>query len=191
MEVLDSATRPGVSVLVPAGRIDHAKVRLGRIIWRNHRAYDAHRRSAITASTIVDARRHKRTRHQSLNPGPCRDACQTRRGRPASGTRLKSGVLLCVSNWNTPKDELGSRSMGYHTFARPPQSLEPQRKPLWTFLKNEHVYTCELVVFGIGSEARVLRDGDLLVARRFDQEWRTVQWAEEERKFIEATQIDF
>jgi hypothetical protein len=81
--------------------------------------------------------------------------------------------------------------MGYHPFARPPQSLERQRKPLWTFLKNEHVYTCELVVFGIGSEARVLKDGDLLVARRFDQEWRTVQWAEEERKFIEATQIDF
>jgi hypothetical protein len=81
--------------------------------------------------------------------------------------------------------------MGYDPFARLPPRLEPQRKPLWTFLKNDHVYTGELVVFGIGSEARILRDGDLLVSRRFDQEWRTVQWAEEERKFIEATQIDF
>src|SRR4029450_8771036 len=150
-----------------------------------------HRRSAVTASTIVDARRHKRTRHQSLNPGSSRDACQTRRGRPASGTRLKSGGVFCVSKWNTQKCKLGARSMASPSFPPPPQSLEPQRKPLWTFLKNEHVYACELVIFGVGSEARVLRDGDLLVARRFDQEWRTVQWAEEERKFIEATQIDF
>jgi hypothetical protein len=31
MAVLDSEMGPGVSVLVPDGRIDHAKVRLGRI----------------------------------------------------------------------------------------------------------------------------------------------------------------
>jgi hypothetical protein len=76
--------------------------------------------------------------------------------------------------------------MDYDPLARPPQRSQPQRKPLWTFLKNDHVYSCELVVFNrVRSEARILRDGDLLVSRRFDQESRTVQWAEEERTAIE------
>jgi hypothetical protein len=32
---------------------------------------------------------------------------------------------------------------------------------------------------------RILRDGDLLVSRRFEQEWQTLQWAEQEQLFIE------
>jgi hypothetical protein len=38
---------------------------------------------------------------------------------------------------------------------------------------------------GFGSEARILIDGDLLVSRQFEQEWQTLQCADQERKFIE------
>jgi hypothetical protein len=36
-----------------------------------------------------------------------------------------------------------------------------------------------------GTEAQILKDGDLLVSRRFEQDWQTVQWAEQEKLFIE------
>jgi hypothetical protein len=50
----------------------------------------------------------------------------------------------------------------------------------------ECIYTCELVLHdGFGGEARILKDGELLVSRRFEQEWQTLQWADQERKFIE------
>jgi hypothetical protein len=44
---------------------------------------------------------------------------------------------------------------------------------------------CELKSDGFGSEARITKDDDLLVSRRFTQDWQTLQWAEEERRFIE------
>ena len=38
---------------------------------------------------------------------------------------------------------------------------------------------------GGGTEAQILKDGDLLVSRRFEHGWQTLQWTEEERKSIE------
>jgi hypothetical protein len=38
---------------------------------------------------------------------------------------------------------------------------------------------------GGGTEAQIQKDGDLLVSRRFEEGWQTLQWAEEERKYFE------
>jgi type I restriction enzyme, R subunit len=81
---------------------------------------------------------------------------------------------------------MGYRAVTYDPFLRPADRPQPQRRPLWTFQKADCIYTCELVLHdGFGSEARILKDGDLLLSRRFEQEWQTLQWAEEERRFIE------
>jgi hypothetical protein len=47
--------------------------------------------------------------------------------------------------------------------------------------------TCELKFWedGGGTEAQILKNGDLLVSRRFEEGWQTLQWAEEERKYFE------
>jgi hypothetical protein len=76
--------------------------------------------------------------------------------------------------------------MPYDPFHRLPDKPQPQRKPLQTFQKGQSIYTGELVSHdGIGTEARVFVDGELLVSRRFPERWQTIQWADEERKFIE------
>jgi hypothetical protein len=36
-----------------------------------------------------------------------------------------------------------------------------------------------------GTEARIFKDGDLLVGRRFEEGWKTLEWAEAEKRFIE------
>jgi hypothetical protein len=88
-----------------------------------------------------------------------------------------SNVKVCVERVT---DELPERA------TRPADRPQPQRKPLWTFQKADSIYTCELVLHvGFGSEARILRDGDLLVSRRFEHEWQTLQWTEQERLSIE------
>jgi hypothetical protein len=57
---------------------------------------------------------------------------------------------------------------------------------LWTLQKNDHTYTCELMFWEEGgTEAQILEDGELLVSRRFEEGWQTLQWAEEERKSLE------
>jgi hypothetical protein len=59
-------------------------------------------------------------------------------------------------------------------------------KPLWTIQQGHHTYTCELVFYDQGgTEARILKGGELMVGRRFEEGWQTLQWAEEERKVIE------
>ena len=76
--------------------------------------------------------------------------------------------------------------MTYDPFIRPADRPQPQRRPLWAFQKADSIYTCELVLHdGFGSEARVLINGDLLVSRRFEHEWQALQWAEQEKLFIE------
>lgn len=49
-------------------------------------------------------------------------------------------------------------------------------------VKGDHVYSCALVVHDtFGTEARILKDGALLVSHLFREGWQTLQWAEEER----------
>ncbi len=43
----------------------------------------------------------------------------------------------------------------------------------------------ELVLDDYGSEARISKNGDLLVTRRFNLGWQTLAWAEQERQDIE------
>jgi hypothetical protein len=53
--------------------------------------------------------------------------------------------------------------------------------------KNDHTYTCEQRFWDEGgTEAQILEDAALLVSRRFEQGWQTLQWAEEERKRIDS-----
>jgi hypothetical protein len=68
---------------------------------------------------------------------------------------------------------------------RPPQQPKP-RKPLWTVETNGHTYRCELLFHEQGgTEAQILKDGELMFGRRFEEGWQTLQWVEEERQFIE------
>jgi hypothetical protein len=70
--------------------------------------------------------------------------------------------------------------MPYDPFGKPPKRAEIQGSVLWTLQKNDHTYTCELTFWedGGGTEAQILKDGDLLVSRRFEEGWQTLQWAE-------------
>ena len=77
-------------------------------------------------------------------------------------------------DWYTPKPS-------------PPPPRQPKpRTPLWTLEKNGHTYraNCSSTIRA-GAEAQILKDGELMFGRRFEEGWQTLQWAEEERKFIE------
>jgi hypothetical protein len=69
----------------------------------------------------------------------------------------------------------------------PPPSRQPKpRKPLWTLEKNGHTYRCELLFHEQGgTEAQILKDGELMYGRRFEEGWQTLQWAELEKEHIE------
>jgi hypothetical protein len=59
-------------------------------------------------------------------------------------------------------------------------------EPLWAFRSGDHTIACELHYHGeYGVEAQFLRDGELLIGRRFDSRALAVQWAELERDAIE------
>jgi hypothetical protein len=67
--------------------------------------------------------------------------------------------------------------MPYDPFGTPPKRADVQRSVLWTLQKNDHTYACELKFWdGGGTEAQILKDGDLLVSRRFEEGWQTLQW---------------
>jgi hypothetical protein len=68
----------------------------------------------------------------------------------------------------------------------PPRQPKPG-EPLWE-LRHDHVtWSCELRFHGesYGWEAQILREGELVIGRRFDLRRLAVQCAEEERKAIE------
>jgi hypothetical protein len=55
-------------------------------------------------------------------------------------------------------------------------------EPLWSLRVNHVTWSCELRYHGEwGVEAQILRDGDLVIGRRFDTRALAVQWAELER----------
>jgi hypothetical protein len=57
---------------------------------------------------------------------------------------------------------------------------------LWEVRKGFDAYTCELIFHdGGGTEARISKNGEWFVARRFEEGWQTLQWAEFERQHIE------
>jgi len=56
-------------------------------------------------------------------------------------------------------------------------------EPLWSLRKEDVTWTCELRFHGesYGWEAQILRDGDLVIGRRFElKEW-AIKWAEQEK----------
>jgi hypothetical protein len=76
-------------------------------------------------------------------------------------------------------------------FAKPGH-VNSQRQPrpgdlLWEFRRaDHHTFSCELRYHGeFGVEAQFLRDGDLLIGRRFDTKALAVQWANLERQDLE------
>lgn len=52
---------------------------------------------------------------------------------------------------------------------KPPAPRQTRHgEPLWELRKDHHTYSCELRVFGVwGVEAQILKDGELLIGRRF------------------------
>jgi hypothetical protein len=68
----------------------------------------------------------------------------------------------------------------------PPWQPRPG-EPLWEFRRaDHHTFSCELRYHGEwGVEAQILRDGDLLVGRRFDTKALAMQSAELERQDLE------
>jgi hypothetical protein len=74
--------------------------------------------------------------------------------------------------------------MTYDPFRRVLQRAQVQRSQLWTLEKNGRTYSCELRSWDDGrAEACILEDGEMIVSRRFECGWQTLQWAEEKRKY--------
>jgi hypothetical protein len=73
---------------------------------------------------------------------------------------------------------------------KPPPPRKPQPGELvWSFRKDSRQFDCELQYHGEwGVDAQILLDRELLIGRRFDTKALAVQWAEEERKAMEAAQ---
>ena len=70
-------------------------------------------------------------------------------------------------------------SPGHRTAPRVPRPGEP----LWELRRDYVTWSCELRYHGeYGVEAQILRDGELVIGRRFDLRRLAEQWAEEERK---------
>jgi hypothetical protein len=62
----------------------------------------------------------------------------------------------------------------------------PSRGSLSGRSRRTGTYRCELLFHEQGgTEAQILKDGELMYGRRFEEGWQTLQWAEEERKHLE------
>ena len=73
---------------------------------------------------------------------------------------------------------------------RPPTPLRQPKpgEPLWSLRRNHLTWSCELRFHGEswGWEAQILREGELVIGRRFDLRRFAEQWAEEERRYFQA-----
>ena len=57
---------------------------------------------------------------------------------------------------------------------------------LWACRRDHVTWSCELRYHGeFGVEAQILREGELVIGRRFDMQAQAVRWAEEERTALE------
>jgi len=74
----------------------------------------------------------------------------------------------------------------YRPNHQPPARRPKPGEPIWS-LRHEHVtWSCELRFHGesCGWEAQILREGELVIGRRFDVRRHAVQWAEAERQIL-------
>ena len=76
-------------------------------------------------------------------------------------------------------------------FYRPNRPAPARRQPtpgepFWTLRHDHATWSCELRCHGEswGWEAQILREGELVIGRRFDLRRLAEQWAEEERKLL-------
>jgi hypothetical protein len=68
----------------------------------------------------------------------------------------------------------------------PPQIKARPGECLWTLRQDHVTWSAELRYDGeFGVECQILREGELVIGRRFDLKAQAIQWAEEERKAIE------
>ena len=73
----------------------------------------------------------------------------------------------------------------------PTSRVVPRPALLWEFRKDHVTYSCEVRYHGEwGVEVQILRDGDLCMRWRFNTLALAVQWAEGERRDIEAGRYD-
>ena len=73
--------------------------------------------------------------------------------------------------WNAPK---------------PPPCAPKPAELLFESLRGHDRFRCELRDHGeYGIEAQILRQGELVIGRRFDRRALAVQWAEEEQRVLE------
>jgi hypothetical protein len=101
-----------------------------------------------------------------------------------SGTARKVFELL---TWPViPADTISSMvSDFYAPNHQAPQTKPRPGEPLWSVRKDHVTWSAELRFHGeFGVEAQILRDGGLVIGRRFDTRALAIQWAEEERKAI-------
>lgn len=73
--------------------------------------------------------------------------------------------------------------------AKPTPRIKPREgESVWAMTNGARHLTCELRYHGeFGVEAQFLRDGELVIGRRFDTKALAVQWAEQERETLEGT----
>ena len=75
-------------------------------------------------------------------------------------------------------------------FAAPGRKVPP-RQPvpgelLWTVRRDAVMWSCELRTYnGLGVEAQILRDGELVIGRTWPTRPLAIAWAEQERKDLE------
>ena len=71
------------------------------------------------------------------------------------------------------------------TYRPPPRKPKPG-EPLWELRKDHQTWSAELRVHGEwGVEAQILKDGELVIGRRFPTRAAATKWAEQERSAIE------
>jgi len=82
-------------------------------------------------------------------------------------------------------------ALGIASLTPTPRVVPRPGQLLWEFRKDHVTYSCELRYHGEwGVEAQILRDGDLCMRWRFNTRALAVQWAEGERRDIEAGRYD-
>ena len=68
---------------------------------------------------------------------------------------------------------------------QPPRVPQPG-EPLWSLRANGVTWEAQLRYHGeYGVEAQILRQGEVVIGRRFDTRMLAVQWAEEERQALD------
>jgi hypothetical protein len=95
-------------------------------------------------------------------------------------TRFLFLSTVCLANSDERR-----RLVQAEPFKPPPRQPKP-RKAVWTLEKDGHTYRCELLFHEQGGiEAQIMKDGELMYGRRFEQGWQPLHWAELETEFIE------